>query len=64
MNRRRTFEDDRRVRGMHIGAGLRHLRRAAALNQDDAPEEQIRREAAKAVDSLGPLVWHTGRLND
>ena len=64
MCRRDAFEDNRRVRAMHIGAGLRHLRRAAALNLNDAPEEQIRNEAARVVDSLGPLVWRMGRPDE
>ncbi len=64
MKRSRTLADERRIRGMHIGSGLRHLRKAAALNLDDAPEDQIRRATAKAVDSAGALVWRPGRRDE
>src|SRR5262249_31173092 len=48
--------DDRRARGMCLGAGLRHLRTAGALNLDDAPPERIQREVEKAVDCIGPIL--------
>ena len=48
---------DRRVRGMHIGAALRHARAAASLNLDGAPVDEIRREAGHALDCLCVIVW-------
>ena len=53
-----TSQDgDRRTVGQHIGAALRHAREACRLNLAGAPLHAVRREASKAVDCLGALVW-------
>jgi hypothetical protein len=48
---------DRRILGQHIGAALRHARAACELNLRHASLDAIRREAGKAIDCLGVLVW-------
>lgn len=57
MSRARKLGDARYAAGLHIGAALRHARAACELNLRRAPLEAVSREAAKAVDCLGPLVW-------